>query len=201
MARIAGVDLPVQKRLWVGLTSIYGIGQERAKKLAAKANVDHTKKIRDLTEDEINHLRQAIEQEGRVEGDLRKEIQMNIRRLIEIQAYRGIRHRRNLPVPGGCDRLQRIAQGDAVRRAAGLAGCRGRGARPIRDEERGSSGEGSRLRTRVCRARAGCRRTAYRRDSRRHADSAQWLPSAEAPPRLMILMTMRKDSESFGKGE
>ncbi len=83
MARIAGVDLPPQKRLWVGLTSIYGIGQERAKKLAAKANVDHTKKIRDLTEDEINHLRQEIEKEGRVEGDLRKEIQMNIRRLIE----------------------------------------------------------------------------------------------------------------------
>src|SRR5229473_2127357 len=86
MARIAGVDLPVQKRLWVGLTSIYGIGQERAKKLAAKAGVDHTKKIRDLTEEEVNHLR--------------KEIQMNIRRLIEIQAYRGIRHRRNLPVRG-----------------------------------------------------------------------------------------------------
>src|SRR5467141_536239 len=85
MARIAGIDLPVQKRLWVGLTSIYGIGQERAKKLAAKAGVDHTKKIRDLTEDEINHLRQAIEQEGRVEGDLRKEIQMNIRRLIFIR--------------------------------------------------------------------------------------------------------------------
>src|SRR5437588_215931 len=100
MARIAGVDLPPQKRLWVGLTSIYGIGQERAKKLAEKAGVDHTKKIRDLTEDEINHLRQEIEKEGRVEGDLRKEIQMNIRRLIEIQAYRGIRHRRNLPVRG-----------------------------------------------------------------------------------------------------
>jgi small subunit ribosomal protein S13 len=95
MARIAGVDLPPQKRLWVGLTSIYGIGQERAKK-----GVDHTKKIRDLTEDEVNHLRQEIEKEGRVEGDLRKEIQMNIRRLIEIQAYRGIRHRRNLPVRG-----------------------------------------------------------------------------------------------------
>src|SRR6266849_1455419 len=92
MARIAGVDLPPQKRLWVGLTSIYGIGQERAKKLAEKAGVDHTKKIRDLTEDEINHLRE--------ESDLRKEIQMNIRRLIEIQAYRGIRHRRNLPVRG-----------------------------------------------------------------------------------------------------
>ncbi len=86
MARIAGVDLPPQKRLWVGLTSIYGIGQERARKLAAKAGVDHTKKIRDLTEDEVNHLRQEIEKEGRVEGDLRKEIQMNIRRLIEIPA-------------------------------------------------------------------------------------------------------------------
>jgi len=69
--------------LWVGLTSIYGIGQERAKRSSRKkAGVDHTKKIRDLTEDEINHLRQEIEKEGRVEGDLRKEIQMNIRRLI-----------------------------------------------------------------------------------------------------------------------
>ena len=64
MARIAGVDLPVQKRLWVVLTSIYGIGQERAKKLAAKVGIDHTKKIRDLTEDEINQLRQAIEQKA-----------------------------------------------------------------------------------------------------------------------------------------
>src|ERR1700739_4309640 len=100
MARIAGIDLPVQKRLYVGLTSIYGIGQERARKLAAKANVDYSKKIRDLTEDEVNRLRQAIEQEGRVEGDLRKEIQMNIRRLIETQLYRGIRHRRSLPGRG-----------------------------------------------------------------------------------------------------
>jgi small subunit ribosomal protein S13 len=100
MARIAGVDLPVQKRLWVGLTAIYGIGHERARKLAIKVGVDYNKKIRDLTEDEVNRLRQAIEQEGRVEGDLRKEVQMNIRRLIEIQAYRGIRHRRNLPVHG-----------------------------------------------------------------------------------------------------
>src|SRR6267143_342062 len=100
MARIAGVDLPVQKRIWVGLTSIYGIGQPRAKALCAKANVDHTKKVKDLTEEEINSLRQAIESEGRVEGDLRKEVQMNIRRLIEIQCYRGMRHRRNLPVRG-----------------------------------------------------------------------------------------------------
>jgi small subunit ribosomal protein S13 len=100
MARIAGVDLPVNKRIWVGLTAIYGIGQPRARKLCAKAGVEETKKIKDLTEEEINRIRQAIESEGRVEGDLRKEVQMNIRRLIEIQCYRGIRHRRNLPVHG-----------------------------------------------------------------------------------------------------
>jgi small subunit ribosomal protein S13 len=100
MARIAGVDLPPNKRLWVGLTAIYGIGHARARKLCAKSDVDVTKKIKDLTEEEINRIRQSIEQEGRVEGDLRKEVQMNIRRLIEIQCYRGIRHRRNLPVHG-----------------------------------------------------------------------------------------------------
>src|ERR1700693_744569 len=100
MARIAGVDLPPNKRLWVGLTAIYGIGQARARSLAEKAKVDATKKIKDLTEDEVTRIRAAIESEGRVEGDLRKEMQMNIRRLIEIQAYRGLRHRRNLPVRG-----------------------------------------------------------------------------------------------------
>ena len=100
MARIAGVDLPPNKRLWVGLTAIYGIGQPRARALCGKAKVDEVKKVKDLTEDEVTRLRQAIESEGRVEGDLRKEIQMNIRRLIEVQCYRGIRHRRNLPVRG-----------------------------------------------------------------------------------------------------
>jgi small subunit ribosomal protein S13 len=100
MARIAGVDLPPNKRLWVGLTAIYGIGQSRARSLCGKAQVDEVKKVKDLTEDEVTRLRQAIESEGRVEGDLRKEIQMNVRRLIEIQCYRGIRHRRNLPVRG-----------------------------------------------------------------------------------------------------
>ncbi len=100
MARIAGVDLPPQKRIWVGLTSIYGIGLARAKKLCQLARVEETKKVKDLTEDEVNHLRQVIESQGGIEGDLRKEIQMNIRRLIEIQAYRGLRHRRNLPVRG-----------------------------------------------------------------------------------------------------
>ncbi len=100
MARIAGVDLPAQKRLWIGLTAIYGIGQPRARALCAKAHVDPAKKVKDLTEEEVTRLRQAIESEGRVEGDLRKENQMNIRRLIEIQCYRGLRHRRNLPVRG-----------------------------------------------------------------------------------------------------
>ncbi len=100
MARIAGVDLPPNKRLWIGLTAIYGIGQARARSLSAKAKVEPTKKVKDLTEDEVTRLRQAIESEGRVEGDLRKENQMNIRRLIDIQAYRGLRHRRNLPVRG-----------------------------------------------------------------------------------------------------
>jgi small subunit ribosomal protein S13 len=100
MARIAGVELPANKRLWIGLTAIYGIGQARAKELCAKASVDETKKVKDLTEEDVNRVRQAIESEGRVEGDLRKEMQMNIRRLIEIQCYRGLRHRRNLPVRG-----------------------------------------------------------------------------------------------------
>ena len=100
MARIAGVDLPPNKRLWIGLTAIYGIGQHRARTLAEKAGVDPVKKIKDLTEDEVIHLRNAIEAEGGVEGDLRKEQQMNLRRLIEIQCYRGLRHRRNLPVHG-----------------------------------------------------------------------------------------------------
>ena len=100
MARIAGVELPANKRLWIGLTAIYGIGQARAKSLCAKARVDETKKVKDLTEEDVNRVRQAIESEGGVEGDLRKEMQMNIRRLIEIQCYRGLRHRRNLPVRG-----------------------------------------------------------------------------------------------------
>ncbi|HVB35228.1 MAG TPA: 30S ribosomal protein S13 [Patescibacteria group bacterium] len=100
MARIAGIDLPPNKCLWVGLTAIYGIGHIRARSVAKRAGVDPTKKIKDLTEDEVTGLRQVIESEGRVEGDLRKEIQTNIRRLIEISSYRGLRHRRNLPVHG-----------------------------------------------------------------------------------------------------
>ena len=100
MARIAGVDLPRNKRAFIALTYIYGIGQSRATRILAEANVDAMKKVQDLGEDEVNRIRQVIEGEGLVEGDLRKAIQMSIKRLIEIGSYRGYRHRRNLPVRG-----------------------------------------------------------------------------------------------------
>jgi small subunit ribosomal protein S13 len=100
MARIAGVDLPAKKRAEIGLTYIYGIGRTRALSLLHRANVDATKKVSDLTEDEINRVRTLIENEGSVEGDLRKELSMNIKRLIEMGSYRGLRHRRGLPVRG-----------------------------------------------------------------------------------------------------
>jgi small subunit ribosomal protein S13 len=100
MARIAGVDLPRNKRAHIALTYIYGIGNPRANRILDEANVDPMKKIQDLGEDEVNRIRTVIEAEGLVEGDLRKEVQMNIKRLIEIGSYRGYRHRRNLPVRG-----------------------------------------------------------------------------------------------------
>ena len=100
MARIAGVDLPARKRAEIGLTYIYGIGRTRALSLLHRADVDATKKVSDLTEDEINRVRTLIENEGSVEGDLRKELSMNVKRLIEMGSYRGLRHRRGLPVRG-----------------------------------------------------------------------------------------------------
>src|ERR1700704_510343 len=100
MARLAGVDLPAKKRTEIGLTYIYGIGRTRAKSLCHRAGVDANKKVSELTEDEINHIRQILEAEGSVEGDLRKEISMNIKRLLEMGAYQGLRHRRGLPVRG-----------------------------------------------------------------------------------------------------
>jgi small subunit ribosomal protein S13 len=100
MARIAGVDLPRQKHIDIALTYIYGIGNPRAKKILAAANVDAMRKVQDLNEDEVNRIRQVIENEGNVEGDLRKDVSMHIKRLIEIGSYRGFRHRRSLPVRG-----------------------------------------------------------------------------------------------------
>ncbi|HET8638317.1 MAG TPA: 30S ribosomal protein S13 [Acidobacteriaceae bacterium] len=100
MARIAGVDLPRNKQARIGLTYIYGIGNPRALRILTSANVDPFKKIQDLGEDEVNRIRQIIENEGDVEGDLRKDTGMNIKRLIDIQSYRGLRHRRSLPTRG-----------------------------------------------------------------------------------------------------
>ncbi len=100
MARIAGVDLPAKKRAEIGLTYIYGVGRTRALSLLYRASIDPGKKIADLTEDEVNRVRQILEAEGSVEGDLRKEVSMNIKRLIEMGSYRGLRHRRGLPTRG-----------------------------------------------------------------------------------------------------
>jgi small subunit ribosomal protein S13 len=100
MARISGVDLPRHKRAEIALTYIYGIGRSRALRLLAAAQVEPGKTVDDLSEDEVNRIRQAIEAEGGVEGDLRKTISMNVKRLIEIGSYRGLRHRRSLPTRG-----------------------------------------------------------------------------------------------------
>ena len=100
MARIAGVDLPPKKRAEIGLTYIYGIGRTRAKSLLHRTGVDPNKKIGDMTEDEVNKIRQILEDEGSVEGDLRKEVSLNIKRHIEMGSYRGLRHRRGLPTRG-----------------------------------------------------------------------------------------------------
>ena len=100
MARIAGVDLPRTKRIEIGLTYIFGIGRKRAGDLLALANVSPDIRVKDLADDDVRKISRVIEDEGRVEGDLRKEISMNIKRLMEIGCYRGLRHRRNLPVRG-----------------------------------------------------------------------------------------------------
>jgi small subunit ribosomal protein S13 len=100
MARISGVDLPRNKQVRIALTYIYGIGDPRAMRILVKADIDPFRKLQDLSEDEVNRIRQVIEAEGQIEGDLRKDVSMNIKRLIDIQSYRGLRHRRNLPVRG-----------------------------------------------------------------------------------------------------
>jgi small subunit ribosomal protein S13 len=100
VARIAGVDLPPSKRVDIGLTYIYGIGRTRARRILGKAEVDPAVKVRELSEDEVRKITNVINHEGRVEGDLRKAVGMDIKRLIEIGSYRGMRHRRNLPCHG-----------------------------------------------------------------------------------------------------
>ena len=100
MARFAGVDLPRDKRVEIALTYIYGIGRSRAKEILKNTGVDFNTRVRDLTEDELNKLREYISRNYTVEGDLRREVSMNIKRLMETGCYRGIRHRRGLPVRG-----------------------------------------------------------------------------------------------------
>jgi len=100
MARVAGVDLPPNKRAEIGLTYIYGVGRSRAADILGKAGVDGGAKIRDLSEDELNKIRAVLDTEGEIEGDLRKRVQMDIKRLMDIGCYRGLRHRRSLPVRG-----------------------------------------------------------------------------------------------------
>ncbi len=100
MARIAGVDLPREKRVEIALTYIYGIGRKRAQQALEFTKIDPSTRIKDLTEEEVGRLREYIDKNFRVEGDLRRDVAMNIKRLIEIGCYRGIRHRRGLPVRG-----------------------------------------------------------------------------------------------------
>jgi small subunit ribosomal protein S13 len=100
MARIAGINIPLNKRVEVGLTYIFGIGRSTAREIVKKAGVDPDTYVKDLTDDEVLKLREAIDQDENVEGDLRREQSQNIKRLMEIGAYRGLRHRRGLPVNG-----------------------------------------------------------------------------------------------------
>jgi small subunit ribosomal protein S13 len=100
MARIAGVDVPREKRVEIGLTYIFGIGSTRSKEILQKTQVNPDTRVRDLTEDELHRIREIIDRDYQVEGDLRREVALNIKRLTEIGSYRGLRHRRNLPVHG-----------------------------------------------------------------------------------------------------
>ena len=100
MARIAGIDIPREKRVEVALTYIYGIGLPTSQRIIAQANVNPDTRVRDLTEEQVGRLREIIDRRYKVEGDLRREVAMNIKRLQEIGSYRGLRHRRNLPVRG-----------------------------------------------------------------------------------------------------
>ena len=122
MARIAGVDIPREKRVEVSLTYIFGIGLPTAQKILTQTNVNPDTRVRDLTEEQVNRLRELIDRRYKVEGDLRREVALNIKRLIEIGSYRGVRHRRNLPVRG--QRTKTNARGRKGPRRLSVAGKR-----------------------------------------------------------------------------
>jgi len=119
MPRIAGVDLPPNKRIEIGLMYIYGIGRTTSKKILTQSGISYDTKVRDLTESEITRLREVIDRECKVEGDLRREVAMNIKRLTEIGCYRGIRHRRGLPVRGQRTKTNARTKRGARRTVAG----------------------------------------------------------------------------------
>ena len=125
MARIAGVDIPRDKQVWVALQYIYGIGSTLSHKILNQAGVNSEVKTDNLTEEEVNKIREIIDREYRVEGDLRKEVNLNIKRLIDIGSYRGIRHRYNLPVRGQRTRTNARAQRGPRRTVAGRGQRRG----------------------------------------------------------------------------
>ncbi len=119
MARIAGVDIPPNKRVEISLTYIYGIGRHTSQEILKEANVDPNMRVKDLSDAELSRLREVIDKNYRVEGDLRREVGMNIKRLQEIGCYRGIRHRRNLPVHGQRTRTNARTRRGARRTVAG----------------------------------------------------------------------------------
>jgi small subunit ribosomal protein S13 len=119
MARIAGVDIPRDKRVDISLRYIYGIGPTTAKSIVATSQVNPATKVRDLTDEEVNRIRELIDKEHTVEGDLRREVRQNVQRLIEINCYRGIRHRRGLPVRGQRTRTNARTKRGARRTVAG----------------------------------------------------------------------------------
>jgi len=125
MARIAGVDIPRDKQVWVSLQYIYGIGPTLSRRILAQTSINPDTKVDSLTDDEVNRLRDLISREYRVEGELRKEVNLNIKRLIEIGCYRGLRHRHNLPVRGQRTRTNARAQRGPRKTVAGRGQRRG----------------------------------------------------------------------------
>ena len=125
MPRIAGVDIPRNKHVWVSLQYIYGIGSTTSLKILSELGISPDTKVNDLTEDEVNKLREVIDKEYRVEGDLRKEVDLNIKRLIEIGSYRGMRHRRGLPLHGQRTRTNARAKRGPRKTVAGRGQRRG----------------------------------------------------------------------------
>jgi small subunit ribosomal protein S13 len=125
MPRVAGVDIPVNKQAWVSLQYIYGIGSSLSHEILEKAEITPETKVKDLTEDEVNRLRDIIDKQYHVEGDLRKEINFNVKRLIEIGSYRGLRHRHGLPVRGQRTRTNARTKRGARKTVAGRGQRRG----------------------------------------------------------------------------